>query len=260
METRQRVNDADVFLAAVRKEHARFVEALGQAGALLGRGSPQLEHACAAQVQLTRQFLDAQRSILQLRAETDKELALIGAVPGNHAEADGAPHSAVVVAQRQQLSAVLDQWWADESELRRSVIDKARHAVQTYLAQLAISTPAADVVLPSTTTRVLADLEVADASDLQALLGELITSLDLASVNRIGVVEAVEAPAARADDLRFVDAAPSESFTEFWAQRESATPSDAPTMPARRWWSLPHAVYPVAAVASALTVAMAWMG
>lgn len=165
METRQRVNDAEAFLAAVRKEQARFIEALGQAAAMLGRESIELERSFAAQTQLTRQFLDAQRSILQLRADTDKELAVIGTVPG-----------------------------------------------------------------------------------------ELIHSLDPTSVPSDPTPQPV---AVDPNDLRFKDGGSSEAFVEFWAERESAKPVvEAP----RRWRAQLRAAYPVAAVASLLTVAMAWMG
>lgn len=265
METRQRTSgveqltprrgaDADAFLAAVRKEQARFIEALGQAAAMLGRESKQLEHAFAAQQQLTRQFLDAQRSILQLRADTDEELALIGTVPGERAPAEPQRHGDVVAAQKQQLSAVLDQWWVDERELRRTVIDEARQAVQRYLARLAASDAAAGAPLPTTTTRVLAELDGAEAADLHSLLDELIHSLDPPASS-----VAQQQPAVDVDpnDLRFKDVGPGEAFVEFWAARESAEPVVAPP---RRWRFLPQAVYPVAAVVSMLTVAMAWMG
>lgn len=264
METRQRVNDvaqltprraadADAFLAAVRKEHARFIDALGQAAALLGGGSAQLEQARAAHVQLTRQFLDAQRSILQLRAETDKELALIGAVPGEPAPCDAATHGALVGAQKQQLTIVLDQWWAEENDLRRTIIAEARAAVQRYLARLEATATAEAVALSVATTRVLAELDTADAADLNSLLNELISSLDALPKP----APAAHTTPAAADDLRFVDVAPSESFVEFWVQREAVAPVKSQT---RRWRFLPSAVYPVAAVASLLTVAMAWMG
>jgi len=265
METRQRVSgvahsasprgaDTDDFLAAVRTEHARFIEGLGQAAALLGRQSTQLQPALAAQIQLTRQFLDAQRSILQLRAETDKELALIGEVPCEHGDAASGQHDQVMGAQRQLLSQVLDAWWVEENVLRRTVLQDARHAVQEYLAHLATSDTADAVVLPGAATRVLAELEVGDAGDLHALLAELIQSLDSAPT-----VLAVQPAPAAADprDLRFIDIGASETFVEFWAQRETTEPK---TVTSQRRRFLPQAVYPVVAVASLLTLAMAWMG
>ncbi len=252
--TRSRVGDPEAFLAAVRKEHARFIDALGQAAAQLGGGSPQLDRARAVQVQLTRQFLDAQRSILQLRAETDRELALIGAIPGGSAAGEVELHVNVAAAQKQQLSVVLDEWWADESELRRTVLHAARHAVQTYLAHLAASQPPVDIELPSAATRVLTDLELADTSELQSLLDELISSLDSAPAAATALRPT---PTPSPNDLRIIDMAPDESFQQFWLQREHAEAVVAPT---RRRWSLPHSVYPVAAIASALTLAMAWIG
>lgn len=265
METRQRVNDveqstpsrvadAEAFLTAVRKEHARFIDALGHAAVLLGGGSPQLEQARATQVQLTRQFLDAQRSILQLRSETDRELALIGAVPGCRAAGELELHDDVAAAQKQQLSAVLDQWWADETELRRTVLDEARQAVHAHLAHLATSQTEVAVELPSAATRVLADLEVANTSELHSLLDELISSLDTATAT---ATVSRPTPTPAPNDLRIIDMVPGESFSEFWLQHE---PAEAAVAPTRQRWSLPLAVYPVAAVASALTLAMAWIG
>ena len=244
----------DAFLAVVRKEQARFIEALGQAAALLGRESTQLEQSFAAQTQLTRQFLDAQRSILQLRADTDKDLALIGKVPGARADAEAHGHSDLAGAQKEQLATTLELWWVEERELRRTVIHEARQAVQRYLARLAADDAAAVVALPTATTRVLAELDGADAADLHSLLDELIHSLDPTPVQPDAPHRSV---AVGPNDLHFKDVGSSEAFVEFWAARESVGPVvDAP----RRWRSVPQAVYPVAAVASLLTVAMAWMG
>ncbi len=251
---RRRVTDADAFLAVVRKEQARFIEALAQAAALLGRESRQLEQSLAAQTQLTRQFLDAQRSILQLRADTDKELALIGTVPGDRTHAEPPGQEAITTAQKEQLAAVLDQWWVDERELRRAVIDEARRAVRRYLARLEASDAAAVVALPTTTTRVLAELDSADAADLHSLLDELIHSLDPTPASTVVSPEPV---AVDPNDLRFIDVGSSEAFVEFWAARE---PTEPVVVAPRRWRALLQAVYPVAAVASLLTVAMAWMG
>ena len=251
--TPRRVADADAFMAAVRKEQARFIEALGQAAALLGRESRQLKQSFASQTQLTRQFLDAQRSILQLRAVTDKELAVIGTVPGERPDAELRRDGDIVAAQKAQLAVALDQWWVDERELRRSVIEEARHAVQRYLARLAANDAAASVALPTTTTRVLAELDAA-AADLHSLLDELIHSLDPTPAPS----DAPQPPVAvDPNDLHFKDVGSSEAFGQFWAASESA----GPVVEARRRWRfVPQAVFPVAAVASLLTVAMAWMG
>jgi len=265
METRQRVSgvahsaasrgaDTEAFLAAVRTEQARFIEALGQAATVLGQQSTQLQPALAAQIQLTRQFLDAQRSILQLRAETDKELALIGTVPCERADAASGQHDQVVAAQRQHLSQTLDTWWVEENVLRRTVLNDARRAVHEYLAHLATSDTVDAAVLPGAATRVLAELEVGDAGDLHALLDELIQSLDSSPA----VVALPQASvAADPSDLHFIDFRASETFVEFWAQRESTEPKNV--TPQRRRF-LPQAVYPVVAVASLITLAMAWMG
>ena len=264
METRQRVSgvahsvalrggEVDAFLTTVRAEQARFIEALGQAAALLGRESMQLQPAVAAQIQMTRQFLDAQRSILRLRAETDKELAVIGAVPSGDAAVAPSQHDQVVAAQRLHLSQALDGWWAQENVLRRNVLADAREAVQEHLARLATSGTVEPAVLPGVATRVLEELEVADAADLHALLDQLIQSLDFAPAQPVAPATAVADPS----DLRFVDVGTGETFGEFWAQGD-VVELETVTPPRRRY--MRTAVYPVAAVASLLTLAMAWMG
>ena len=265
METRQRVSvvehsaaphiaQADAFLAAVRHEHARFMDALGQAAAMLGRQSEQLQPAAAAQVQLTRQFLDAQRSILQLRAATDNELALIGVVPDDGVESAATHHDEVLAAQRQRLATALDGWWAQENALSRTVTDEARDAVQSYLGRLATIELCDAAARPDAVSRVFAGLEVGDPVDLGSLLGELIRSLDTQAVEAVATVEQVADPG----DLHFVEMGASEAFGEFWVRR--AAGESLAAAPVRQRRLLPQALYPVAVVASLLTIAMAWMG
>lgn len=67
------------FFAALRTAQSSFLEAIGRAQADLDRESGQLSHVAAIQGRLTRQFFDAQRSIMMRRAEVDAEVALIGA-------------------------------------------------------------------------------------------------------------------------------------------------------------------------------------
>ncbi|MGB8858832.1 MAG: hypothetical protein WCC60_06230, partial [Ilumatobacteraceae bacterium] len=75
METRQRRHEVqqltagaeaevEQFLTTLRHEQARFLETMAHAGALLGSGAGQLGNVMAIQQRLTRQFFDAQRSIL----------------------------------------------------------------------------------------------------------------------------------------------------------------------------------------------------
>jgi hypothetical protein len=269
METRQRIahversspsvsKAADAFLATVRTEHARVLEVISRASAGLGSEAGQLAVASAGQAQLTRQFFDAQRSILRQRAEADAELADIGSVPSADATQHAAAHEDDLLStQRQQLSALLDEWWTAECRVRQTVICEAREAVQQYLARLTVGedhsitlvdaatvqVPSAEPTLPARTSLILDQLETADVGDLQSLLEALIESLDAQ-------------PAVRdvTGDLHFVEVAASDEFGQFWTR---AAP--APANPRRRW-SIPHGVVPVAAAASLLTIAMAWIG
>ena len=148
------VAGVEEYLAVVRREHSRFVEALSAASAHLGRQSAQLAAASSIQVQLTRQFLDAQRSILQLRAETDREIDVIGETPSDENGRVDSDDLASYSRRRSQLTMLLDEWWLDENELRRVVLARARHAVQRYLAELETGAGSAMGALPVTLPRV----------------------------------------------------------------------------------------------------------
>lgn len=62
------------FCDTVRTEHLRFLHAVGDARAHLGQEHSELAKAAAIHGRLTRQFFDAQRSILLRRAEVDAEV------------------------------------------------------------------------------------------------------------------------------------------------------------------------------------------
>ena len=216
------------------------------------------------QVQLTRQFLDAQRSILQLRAETDREIDAIGETPH---DGDGAVNSddlASFSRCRSQLTMLLDEWWLDENELRRVVLARARNAVQRYLAELEAVAGSArgalPVTLPARSAQLLAQLDAAEPADLCGLLDALIDSLDerpLASgVETNPCVQSAIAPVERPSrELRFIEGA-ADGFGEFWMH--NPTPVVAP----RRWRRrlVAEAVAPTVVVATMLTAAMAWIG
>lgn len=255
------------YLATVRREHSRFVEALSLAGAQLGRESTQLVAASSMQVQLTRQFLDAQRSILQFRAESDRELSVIGRIDAGEgaAAADVDDHGSFGRC-RSQLTMLLDGWWLDENELRRVVLARARDAVQRYLAALEAgaiaSHPASPAALPALAEQLLTRLDSADPADLVGLLDALIGSLDgAASIAPCEVpshssqekAAAIERPLR---ELRFIEGAPADGFGEFWVH------DPAPIATAKRWrWRVfAHAAAPTVILATMLTAAMAWIG
>jgi hypothetical protein len=73
------------YFEALRREQARFLDAVGQATSALGQQTGHVAHLSAIQGRLTRQFFDAQRLILQRRAETDAEVARIAAETEDHA-------------------------------------------------------------------------------------------------------------------------------------------------------------------------------
>ncbi|MEN9643504.1 MAG: hypothetical protein RL238_173 [Actinomycetota bacterium] len=79
--------DADVarFFATVKQEQARFLHAFATARGEIGDGHGQLAQISAIQCRLTRQFFDAQRLIMERRAEVDAEVARIAAETEEHA-------------------------------------------------------------------------------------------------------------------------------------------------------------------------------
>ncbi len=78
---------ADAFLEALRVEQARFLEAIARARSLLGHESGQLANVAAVHGRLTRQFFDAQRTIMSRRAELDAEVAAVGRAADERADA-----------------------------------------------------------------------------------------------------------------------------------------------------------------------------
>lgn len=69
--------DVEAFVETLRREHQRFLAAVGDAGARLGKDAAALAGTAALHTRLTRQFLDAQRTILCRHAQTDAEIDCI---------------------------------------------------------------------------------------------------------------------------------------------------------------------------------------
>jgi hypothetical protein len=89
--------DVVTFFEALRGEQTRFLEAMAGARAVLRDGDGQLAQISAVHGRLTRQFFDAQRLIMQRRAEADAEVERISAETDEHAHtvlASALAHSA----------------------------------------------------------------------------------------------------------------------------------------------------------------------
>lgn len=89
--------DVVAFFDALRAEQARFLDAMAQARAGLSVADGHLAQISAVHTRLTRQFFDAQRFIMQRRAEADAEVAQIAAETDEHANtvlASALAHSA----------------------------------------------------------------------------------------------------------------------------------------------------------------------
>jgi hypothetical protein len=89
--------DVVAFFETLRDEQVRFLESMARARSVLGGGDGQLAQISAVHGRLTRQFFDAQRLIMQRRAEADAEVARIGTETDDHAHtvlASALAHSA----------------------------------------------------------------------------------------------------------------------------------------------------------------------
>jgi hypothetical protein len=90
-------SDVVAFFEALRAEQTRFLDAMAGARAVLQDGEGQLAQISAVHGRLTRQFFDAQRLIMQRRAEADAEVEHISAETDEHAHtvlASALAHSA----------------------------------------------------------------------------------------------------------------------------------------------------------------------
>jgi len=278
-----RTAGVDAYLDTLRKEQARFLDAIAGARSLLNGQAGQLPQFAAAQGLLTRQFLDAQRSIMRRRAEIDAEIATIvdeasGLAAGIIDTRSLEPRT--TSAQR-QLAALLDDWWRIENQDRQAVIDAARgqstveplvgHEVcKTFPPPLGL--PVRDVPIPgqaapmqSPPSEMLAALESVDPENLLSLLTTLADSL----APRSAEIDPREEPPV--DDLVIkLTPAPlgmsaADSFEEFWDELSVVETKEA----SRRRMSVArralkstaaHVVLPMTVVTSAIVVLMAWVG
>ncbi len=117
----ERTAEVDEFLTALTKEQTVFLAAIADAGARLDSDSGQVAQVASLQRRLTQQFLDAQRSIIKRRANTDAAVAHIAKVTDVEA-------GELIAAARTQAAgmgmAVEDLWAA---YLSRAIIPTAAH-------------------------------------------------------------------------------------------------------------------------------------
>lgn len=110
--------DVASYLAIVAREQERYLDAVATATALLTDGTGTLPAAAASHVRLTKQFMDAQRSILRSWADTDAkvgriaettvlEAAMLGLDVGGRLELS----TAAEPAAEHDLRRLLDRWW-----------------------------------------------------------------------------------------------------------------------------------------------------
>ena len=219
----------DHFLDALRQEQVAFLDSMRTLCMPLGSCSGSLAAAASSQARLTQQFLDAQRSLLRRTAEydtaaldiersaaEDARQMVIGAanyaldcgVPSDTLEAlrwsaldaavpvdESAAADAGEVARRQQqeLSRLLDSWWAEAQERGTTIVERANSfagvvrsradaRVSQILEAVARQTAPLSGEAPTDISDLmpldlLAALETADSGDLGGLLDSLLLSL-----------------------------------------------------------------------------------
>ena len=82
------------FFDTLRREQEHYLAAIGNARSHLGKDAAQLAHMSAVQGRLVRRFFDAQRAILERRADVDSEVAAV------LADAEQRAFAAIEEAQR----------------------------------------------------------------------------------------------------------------------------------------------------------------
>ncbi|MDO8362483.1 MAG: hypothetical protein Q7V88_06265 [Actinomycetota bacterium] len=364
---------AMAYLDALRAAHMCCLEAMGDACSSLasadGQADGQMANLAGIHQRLLRQFMDAQRSILQRRAEVDAEVAqiadaaaaraaaLVGEVPavvvhggrtsprssiGQRPPAldvrtpqpalagpfrlnsrdiaalgvsvvrttDDIESLATVidqafetadldgVAAQRRLTALLDEWWHDEVQEGRAVIDDAhaRADVRYHLAVVEAGEHAAAPPPPGPTTAtdagaheageshasnlpspqpsrlpspqpsrlptdLMSVLDTGEHADLQQLLADLAVTLDLAAKPYPPAEPALDVVPVGRDATPIIDitgADGDDAFVRFWAKD---LPDRAVVRRRRSRGVPPRLALPVAAAGSlaAVTAMLAWV-
>lgn len=161
------------FEAALRAEQLRHLDALRRACAMLDGHSGRLPVLAGAHSALTRQWFDAQRSLLGRCAEIDAQV-----------EGADAPDVWVsemaddMAAAQRQLGAVLDSWWAVEND-RSDRCLAVREAQQAVTQELPAVTAVVTTALPADVLAVLEPIEATGADELTDVASVLDALADL---------------------------------------------------------------------------------
>lgn len=301
-----RRTDVDEFIDAVRKEQVRYLETIRQAAATLRVDDGRLACVAATQTRLTQQLFDAQRSILQRRAEFDAEVecidlaaeedarAIVSAATGVVREAatlEGAiPLDVVEAEQRRsgthgdeaqrQLAALLDDWWTEENrEGRAMVADACARATMrrqlatieagTFLEPVGVHDPAEVIShavepeqrLPRGVLEVLAEV---DRDDLATLLTALAESLDPAPMSVPSAARTASPPSGDLVlDVARLAAPPSPHVnrpTTLAGRHAACRSADSDSSSESLGRAMARIVMPFAAISTAVTILMAWVG
>ena len=274
------------YLGCVAAAHAQLRDALADATGVLPHTHSQLAEAAAVQVRLTQRFLDAQRAVLALWADTDAKVArvvetaaleagVLGLDIGGRVLVGGSPAPEV----EPRLQALLEAWWVETHHAGDRAIADAHARASQWLevAQLATDVPGTPIggssvvarphgveipvvdphraVDPSGTEERLPEVlheALADASHhrLEQLLASMLDALDDRSE--------IDGPVG-VDTTGDVESGPArgpapDGFDLFWGSGRASA-----VAPPRRSVIL-DAITPMAVVSLVLVVVLAWIG
>lgn len=253
------VEDVGEYLARASQERARLLDAAADARAKLTERRSRLADAVALQERLSRQVLDAERSIASRRSDADAKAAAIVETAGNDAEtivarAKAAARDDEVRTLRREIAdletaVVLSR---AEADILEGVIDVAfgldEAAGTTAERQLQALL---DDWRRSSEQESRAALDGARALADATLRVARIEAGEIAGVTDAAGVPAAAWPAPEPGSLMLADHA----FDRFWSGRSADGGRHS-----RREWFLLQVVLPMVAVVSVLSLILAWIG
>ena len=156
------------YLSIVAGAHARLRHAIADATGVLSDEHSQLAAAAALQVRLTQRFLDAQRGVLALSADTDAKVARVVETAGLEAAMLGLDiHGRVAVGRsavpdiEPRLQSLLETWWSETHRAGDETIARAHVQASQWVEVahlVAVAVDGDDVVAPTDSASTTVDV------------------------------------------------------------------------------------------------------
>lgn len=239
------------FAGALRAEQLRHLDAMRRACAILDGHAGRLPALASAHGALTRQWFDAQRSLLDRCGQIDVE-----AESADQLDLRAAGVADDVARSQQQLSEVLDSWWERENR-RLEECAAVREAQNAETRELPIVEEVITSALPAD---LLAMLDSADPARLPSLLDALAASLSPSEPAAAAVPHEAEPDAVLPRDLEILsDPAPRDPTTSLRGARSRRQPSSNGS-PSLVRSVVRNIVVPMSTITVVLVALMAWIG